>query len=145
MELRSSAFDNEERIPTRYTKEGANASPPLEWSLPANCKEFAIVCEDLDAPKVVGQDHPFTHWLIYNIPPDTNALPEGVPPETEIRGPMRVAQGVNSFTRAGYGGPLPPVDSGPHHYVFTIYALSSQLNLSGGVDKKTLMKAMKGQ
>ncbi len=144
MEFRIHTFEDHEPIPKRHALEGENISPALSWSVPAGCKEFAIICEDPDAPKTAGQDHPFTHWLIYNIPFNVTSLPERIPLETQMRSPVAAAQGLNSFGKIGYYGPMPPVDSGVHHYVFTIYALGGKLKLEPGADKKTLMKAMRG-
>ncbi len=143
MELKSPAFRNYGWIPAKYTKEGDNISPALSWSVPNGSVQFAIICEDPDAPKVAGQDYPFTHWLIYGMPGNTMSLPEALPRDTVLRKPLHAVQGVNSFGKSGYGGPLPPIDSGVHHYVFTLYALNAALKLDGGIDKQTLTVAMK--
>lgn len=137
MQLTSSGFQNGESIPKKYTGEGDDVSPPLQWTgAPGETQEFAILCEDPDAP----QDTPFVHWLIYGIDPATNSLPEGIPSDQEISAPVQAAQGRNSFGRIGYNGPLPPVGHGPHRYFFKVYALNKKLGLKPGIDKDTFLK-----
>lgn len=135
MELTSNAFTGDENIPAKYTGEGQDLSPPLEWSgVPTGCREFVLICED----------QTFVHWLIYNISPTTTALPEGLPARDRIDAPVRAEQGENSFGKIGYGGPMPPPDSGTHHYVFTLYALNTDLAVPPGAGKAELLKAMQG-
>ena len=127
MKLTSSVFSQNQKIPTRFTGEGLNLSPPLEWSsVSPDCKSFAIICEDPDVPKRPGKDHPFVHWMIYNLSGSVSALPEGVDVEGAI---THIAisgdQGKNSFGRIGYGGPMPPIGNGSHRYIFTLYALDA--------------------
>ncbi len=145
MILTSSVFRNLQRIPTRYTGEGENVSPPLEWSfVPDHCKEFALICEDPDAPKNPNKDYPFVHWIAYNIPGSTSSLPEGIDTRQRLSIPVSIDQGVNSFGKLGYGGPMPPLESGPHHYHFTLYALDAELGLAPGLTKEDLIKSIKG-
>jgi Raf kinase inhibitor-like YbhB/YbcL family protein len=110
LEVTSSAFRNNEPIPTQYTCEGDGISPPLAWTdVPANTKSIAILMEDPDAPRGT-----FTHWLVVGIPPDTKQVEAAAIP--------RLAQAArNDAGKTGYAGPCPP--SGRHHYVFRIYAL----------------------
>lgn len=116
MRLTSSAFAHNKSIPERFTCDGSNVSPPLEWSEPpAGTRSFALVCSDPDAPGGL-----WYHWAIYDIPPSTRALPEhwshalpGVP------------QGRNDFGLVGYNGPCPPRGK-PHRYVFKLYALKAE-------------------
>lgn len=118
-------------------------SPPLEWSdVPEGCRAFALICEDPDSTARVGQDHPFVHWLIYNISPTVTALPEGLSTRAHLEVPVRAYQGKNSFGRVGYAGPMPPVGYGTHHYVFRLYALSSELGLQAGATKAEFLKAI---
>src|SRR5437588_435690 len=101
MQLASTAFKEGASIPQQYTGEGKNVSPPLKWTgAPEGTKSFALVCEDPDAPKKT-----WTHWVLFNVPPDRHELPEGVPPDKTVLGSAR--QGVNDFKKIGYGGPLP--------------------------------------
>lgn len=138
MQITSSAFQNGETMPKKYTGEGDDVSPPLQWTgAPDETQEFAILCEDPDAP----QKTPFVHWLIYGIDSTTLSLPEAIPADQELSTPVHAAQGMNSFGRIGYNGPLPPVGHGPHRYFFRIYALNKKLGLKPGIDKDTFLKA----
>ncbi len=138
--LTSPAFEPNGRIPKPYSGEGQDASPPLAWSdPPAGTQALALVCDDPDAP--VGT---WDHWLIWNIPADTAALPEGVPTTETVADLGGAAQGKNGWGRIGYGGPMPPPGHGHHHYHFRLYALDARLNLAPGADKKALMQAMDG-
>ena len=137
--LTSPAFKEGERIPVKYTGEGADLSPPLEWAeAPAAAKSFALICDDPDAPRGT-----WDHWIIWNIPGDRRKLPEGVA-RTETLPELGAArQGKNSWPRIGYNGPMPPPGHGTHHYHFVLYALESALDLKPGADKKALLAAMK--
>jgi Raf kinase inhibitor-like YbhB/YbcL family protein len=127
MKLRSGAFKHHERIPERYTGDGDDVSPPLEWSgVPEGTKSFAVVSHDPDAPLVDG----FTHWVAYGIPGDATGLPEGGDGETT---------GVNSFGKTGYAGPAPPPGHGTHHYYFWVYALDEDPQLEPGLDRRALL------
>jgi Raf kinase inhibitor-like YbhB/YbcL family protein len=136
-QITSSAFEEGGTIPTKYTCDGPDLSPPLMWSgAPERTKSFALVCDDPDAP--MGT---WVHWVIYNIPGDTTGLPEGVAPDRTLQSGAR--QGMTDFKRVGYGGPCPP--RGPaHRYYFKLYALDSILDLDPGKSKKDLLGAMKG-
>jgi len=134
MNLSSSAFDEGGMIPSKYTCDGADVSPPLKWgSLPDGTKSLALICDDPDAP--MGT---WVHWVYYDIPAETIDLPEHISPD-EHPAPGGV-QGINDFRRIGYGGPCPP--GGIHRYYFKLYALDTLLNLSPGVTKKQVLKAM---
>ena len=135
--LTSPAFGDHERIPDKYTCEGADISPPLRWEgYPEETVSFALIVEDPDAP--MGT---FTHWVIYNIPANVNELEEGVPQVEKL--PSGALQGVNDFNRIGYGGPCPPPGK-PHRYVFKIYALDVVLDVGPGASKEEVLKAMGG-
>ncbi len=135
MKLRSEAFSDGGMLPQRFSCEGADISPPLEWgSIPAATKTLALICDDPDAP--MGT---WVHWVYYNIPPIT-ALPEGIP--GVARPPTGGIQGINDFKKTGYGGPCPP--AGVHRYYFKLYALDSQVQLPEGATKNQLIKAMEG-
>jgi Raf kinase inhibitor-like YbhB/YbcL family protein len=141
LKLTSDAFKNDGFIPADYSGEGRNISPPLRWSgVPEGTREFVLICEDPDAP----QKDPFVHWLIYNVSPNTTFLPEGVLPEKTLGAPIRADQGKNSFGNYGYGGPLPPIGHGVHHYYFKLYALNAELGLKPGATKDELLDAIDG-
>lgn len=132
-ELTSAAFSSEEAIPDRYTCEGADVSPPLTWSdAPEGTHEFALICEDPDAPGGT-----FTHWLLYNIPPTRTELSENVPTDPTLS--WGAAQGRNDFGNVGYGGPCPPMGS-THRYYFRLYALDQQLDLPPGASRNQLLQ-----
>lgn len=133
MNLHSPAFADGERIPSRYTCDGVNVAPELRWSeLPRGTMSLALTCEDPDAPRGT-----FTHWVAWNLDPATGGIGEGeVPPG------MR--QGRNDFGAVGYGGPCPPRGHGIHHYRFTLYALSTPIELSEGATIDELRRAIAG-
>lgn len=142
MTLQSTAFLDGESIPVQYTGEGQNVSPPLEWQgVPQSAREFALICDDPDAPTA----EPWVHWLIYNLPPVTQAIPEQIPRADRIQAPVTATQGLNSWPdgeNMGYLGPMPPRGHGVHHYHFKLYALDQALNLRPGVNKSQLLTAM---
>lgn len=133
----SPEFKKAEYIPQKFTGEGDDISPPIEWGhIPEQAKSLAMVMDDPDAPS--GN---FTHWLIYNIPPGSNGLPEGVSPEDRL--PDGSMQGRNSAGSSGYYGPYPPLGS-RHRYNFSLYALDEKLDLKPGMSREQLLKAMDG-
>jgi len=137
LSLSSTAFKGGEIIPVKYTCEGQDVSPPLMWSeLPQGTQSLALIVDDPDAPVGV-----FTHWVLFNIPPDSGKLPEAVPTQAQL--PSGALQGKNDFGRVGYGGPCPPPGR-PHRYCFTLYALDRVLDLKAGVSKKQVLDAMQG-
>lgn len=128
-------------IPTRYTKDGGNVSPTLEWSgTPADAKSIVVMVEDPDAP---GPPTPFIHWLVYGLPPDSTSLPEGVPAKGGPTLPAGAAQGQNSFKSMGYGGPSPPPGK-PHHYHFIVAALDEKIALRPGATRDEVHAAIRG-
>ena len=136
MELKSSAFEAGGMIPKKYTCDGPDASPPLNWSdVPAKAKSLALIVDDPDAP--MGT---WVHWVAWNIPPDARSLDEGVPKKDSL--PNGTKQGTTDFRSIGYGGPCPP--SGTHRYFFKLYALDTALNLPLSTTKKDLERAMQG-
>jgi Raf kinase inhibitor-like YbhB/YbcL family protein len=145
MELLSTAFGSAECIPTRYTEEGEDVSPPLLWTnLPTGAVSLALICEDPDAPRKAFQDHPFVHWVAYNIPPSAGMLPEGIPHAWRVEAPLAFEQGLNSLGRPGYNGPYPPAGEGAHRYVFRLIALSRALRLPPRPMKEHLVREMDG-
>ncbi|BAZ12189.1 PEBP family protein [Calothrix sp. NIES-4071] len=114
MEIRSPAFFLGATIPFKYTCDGDNISPPLQWEAPPNgTKSFALIVDDIDAPNQV-----FTHWVVYNMPPEAREIPEEFRDDSEL--PLMSKQGKNSFGQLGYGGPCPPPKDGAHRYFFKI-------------------------
>lgn len=145
MLLTSSDFQSNQRIPRRYTGEGEDVSPPLEWSsIPSTCKSFVLLCEDPDAASSTGKSNPFVHWLIYNISGEVSSLPEGLPAKPLLDFPVSAAQGVNSFGNMGYNGPMPPVGHGIHHYKFSLHALDKKLDLDSGLTREIVLKQIEG-
>ena len=137
MQLTSSAFSEGATIPKKYTADGADVSPPLQWQgAPQTTKSIALICDDPDAPRGT-----WVHWVLFNLPADKNELPEGVPATATLTGGAR--QGKNDFGKLGYGGPSPPKGK-PHRYFFKIYALDALLDLKEGATKAQLEKAMAG-
>ncbi|MFN7147144.1 MAG: YbhB/YbcL family Raf kinase inhibitor-like protein [Myxococcota bacterium] len=133
--LTSTAFPHRGTIPSRYTCEGADVSPPLAWDEPPDAtRSFALVVEDPDAPGKV-----WVHWLLWDLAASTRSLREDLPPNEPD-----VQQGRNDFGNRGYGGPCPPKGHGAHRYVFRLYALDTQLNLAPGSSRRELDAAMKG-
>jgi len=136
MNIESSAFAQGKPIPQKYTCEGADNSPELRWTnAPAGTKSFALIVDDPDAPAGI-----WVHWVLYNIPPGMHELSQGVP-KTETTSTGR--QGVNDFTKIGYGGPCPPPGT-PHRYFFKLYALDTQLSVKSRATKKDVEEAVQG-
>ncbi len=131
--LKSRAFESGQPIPAKYTGEGQNTSPPLAWSEPpAGTEEFALICDDPDAPR----DEPWVHWVLYKIPGDRRELAEG--------DKAGAVEGQTSWETVGYGGPMPPPGHGTHHYHFKLYALDQPLELGPGTTKEGVLEAMDG-
>lgn len=129
--LETSAFDNAQAIPSRYTCEGGDVSPPIRWrNVPEGTRSFALVVDDPDAPRGV-----FTHWIGWGLDPAAGGLGEGEPAPNE---------GQNDFGTTGYRGPCPPPGHGRHRYVFRLYALDAELELGAGAAKAELEQAIEG-
>jgi Raf kinase inhibitor-like YbhB/YbcL family protein len=137
VQLKTSAFPPGGDIPARFTCDGPDDSPALEWTEPpSGTHSFALVVDDPDAPRGT-----WVHWVLYGLPSSVRALPEGVPPEGEL--PSGARQGRNDFRRIGYGGPCPP--PGPaHRYYFRLFALDRALDLKSGVKRDDVDRAMEG-
>lgn len=133
----STAFQDGQRIPAKYTGDGNDVSPPLSWSgVPNGAKSLVVICDDPDAPL-----RTFLHWLLYDIPATEKGLPEGVPRSERLAN--GAAHGTNDFGRYGYIGPSPP--PGPvHHYHFRVFALSKPTGLKPGASRTEVEAAMKG-
>ena len=136
MEIRSSAFNEGAIIPSKYTCDNIDISPPLEWlQVPVGTKTFALICDDPDAP--MGT---WVHWVLFNLPENVLELPENVQKLEVLKN--GAIQGKNDFGKIGYGGPCPP--SGTHRYYFKIYALDKKLDSKPGIIKEELLKTMEG-
>jgi Raf kinase inhibitor-like YbhB/YbcL family protein len=121
MEITSPAFHQNDSIPTVYTCEGRNLSPPLGWSgVPQNAKSLVLIVDDPDAPDPAAPNRTWVHWVVYDIPPDALGLKEAV--KTLPRG---AHAGLNDSGELGYGGPCPPI--GRHRYFHKLYALDITL------------------
>ncbi len=140
MTLRSAAFAEGAEIPMRHTCEGADVSPALEWSgVPAGTRSLALVVDDPDAPDPKAPKTTWVHWVLYEMPPATAGLAEGVVRDAL---PAGTRQGVNDWKRTGWRGPCPPI--GRHRYFFKLYALDAALGDLGNSTKAKLEAAMKG-
>ena len=136
--ITSTAFQDGQPIPRKYTGDGPDKSPPLQWSEPpAETKSPALICDDPDAPHGT-----WVHWVLYGLSPVTRELNEGVPTTEKLV--SSAMQGTNDFGNIGYGGPAPPKGN-PHRYFFKLYALSEELDLAPGATKAELLDAMKGK
>jgi len=130
MKITSSAFHEGGNIPSKFTCDGSDTSPPLQIAgVPSNAKMLVLIADDPDAPNGL-----FTHWLVWNIPPQTNSIAEGSAPKG--------VQGTNDFGKSGYRGPCPP--PGTHRYSFKIFALDRELDLRAGAKRSQVDAAMKG-
>jgi Raf kinase inhibitor-like YbhB/YbcL family protein len=137
IEVTSTAFQQGKPIPKQHTGDGTDRSPPLRWSEPpAETKSIALICDDPDAPRGT-----WVHWVLFNLPPQTRELAEGVPTTASL--PSGAKQGKNDFGNLGYGGPAPPKGK-PHRYFFKLYALAATQDLAPGATKAQLEDAMKG-
>lgn len=136
--LTSLAFVHMAAIPAKYTCQGADVSPPLTWSgVPAGTKSLALIVDDPDAPDPAAPKMTWVHWVLYNIPPTTEGLPEAVKTL-----PAGTREGLNDWQRTGYGGPCPPI--GRHRYFHKLYALDVVLPDLKHPTKTQLEKAMAG-
>lgn len=137
LEIKSPVFKDGEYIPSKYTCDGHDVSPPLTWNDPPNgTKSFALISDDPDA---FGKA--WVHWIVYDLPPDADQLPENIPGAEMLDNGAK--QGGTDFGSIGYGGPCPPPGK-PHRYVFKLYALDTRLETPPGMTKNELLKAMKG-
>jgi Raf kinase inhibitor-like YbhB/YbcL family protein len=137
LKLTSSAFAPGGEIPSKYTCEGEDLSPPLAWSdVSANAKSLALIVDDPDAPDPAAPKMTWVHWVLYNIPASAAGLVEGARAL-----PAGTLQGLNDWKRTGYGGPCPP--TGRHRYFHKLYALDTVLPNLGQVSKAKLEAAMK--
>lgn len=135
--LTSSAFAHGDDLPALYTADGADLSPPLQWQ--GSCprlQSWAIICTDPDAPAGL-----WTHWVVFNLPPETRALPQRLARVYELADGTR--QGLNSFRKVGWNGPDPPPGR-IHRYQFQLYALDTSLKWVAGAPRAQVLRAMEG-
>ena len=138
--LKSSAFDHGGEIPDRYTCQGDDVSLPLNWEgVPESCRSLVLIVDDPDAPDPAAPKMVWVHWVLYNIPPDTNSLAEHL---TSTTLPHGADDGINDWQRPGYGGPCPPV--GRHRYFHKLYALDIVLEGLNRPTKADVEAAMQG-
>lgn len=133
MQLRSPALRPAKPIESKYTCEGDDVAPPLEWSgVPENARSLALIVDDPDAP--AGD---WSHWVVWGLSANTTKIPEGGAL------PSGAHTGRNDFGNTGYGGPCPPPGK-PHRYFFRLYALDSTLDLPDDAKKQDVERAMNG-
>ena len=131
MKISSTAFENNSLIPSKYTCEGQERNPPLEFrDVPEDTKSLALIVDDPDAPMKT-----WIHWTIWNIGAKTTQIPENSCPKGAI-------EGITSFGRTGYGGPCPP--SGTHRYFFKLFALDKMLDLGPNSYVRDIESAIEG-
>jgi Raf kinase inhibitor-like YbhB/YbcL family protein len=138
--LNSPAFEYGVAIPQRYTCDGDDISPPLEWSgVPEGTRSLALIVDDPDAPDPAAPKRVWVHWVLFNLPPDCTGLAEGMGGEDLPAGTL---EGLNDWKKLGYGGPCPPV--GRHRYFFKLFALDRVLADLDSPTKASLQRAMQG-
>ncbi|MBD3362980.1 YbhB/YbcL family Raf kinase inhibitor-like protein [Candidatus Dojkabacteria bacterium] len=136
MQIKSPEFNHNENIPSKYTCEGENISPPLTFSeVPENAQTLALIVDDPDAPDPDAPKMTWVHWVVFNIDPKTTEVGENTIPNGGT-------QGTNNFDELDYGGPCPPI--GEHRYFFKLYALDTKLGLDTNATKDDLIEAMDG-
>jgi len=133
--ITSTAFAPNASIPSLYTCEGKDVSPPLAWSgVPAGTRSLALIVDDPDAPAGT-----WVHWVLYDLPANISELPEDLVKGQHL--PNGAKQGLNDFKHLGYGGPCPSPGN-PHRYFFKLYALDASLDLKPGATKQAVEQAM---
>jgi Raf kinase inhibitor-like YbhB/YbcL family protein len=138
--LTSPAFAPNGDIPAKYTCEGDDVSPPLAWSgTPAGTKSLVLIVDDPDAPDPAAPKMTWVHWVLFNLPPASAALPAAFGPASL---PSGAAEGLNSWNKTGYGGPCPPI--GRHRYFFKLHALDVALSGLRTPTKAELERAFEG-
>ncbi len=135
MKLTSTAFEHQGKIPSKYTCDGANISPPLNISdVPSQAKSLVLIMDDPDVPKRLRKDGMWDHWVVFNIPASLTEIKEGEEPEG--------THGIGTSNNLDYNGPCPP--DREHRYFFKLYALDTELKLPEQAKKQQVEKAMEG-
>ena len=138
--LTSVAFSHQGEIPSLYSCDGQDISPPLSWTgAPPGTKSMALIVYDPDAPDPAAPQMTWVHWVLYNLPADSTGLQQGI---TSADLPSGTKEGINDWRRTGYGGPCPPI--GRHRYFFKLFALGAMLPDLGKPTKAKLEKAIQG-
>ncbi len=138
--ITSAAFEDGGPMAAKYTCEGSDTSPSLQWNgIPEGTRSLALIVDDPDAPDPAAPKMTYVHWVLYNLPPDSQGLPEGTRTDNLPAGTL---EGLNDWQRTGYGGPCPPI--GRHRYFHKLYALDAVLEDLGRPTKDQLLKAMEG-
>jgi len=138
--LTSTAFAHGSLIPSKYTCEGADISPPLKWvGVPSGCKSLVLIVDDPDAPDPKAPNMTWVHWVLYDLPPNAGHLPEDA---GAGQLPLGTKIGTNDWRRHAYGGPCPPI--GRHRYFFKLYALDTSLDSFEPLSKADIEKGMMG-
>jgi Raf kinase inhibitor-like YbhB/YbcL family protein len=136
----SPVFADGDSIPAKFTCEGEDLSPPLHWEgVPENTQSLVLIVDDPDAPDPKAPRMTWVHWVLYNMPPGTTGLPEGV--QSGLL-PTGTGEGLNDWKRTGYGGPCPPI--GRHRYFCKLYALDTILKGLRKPTKNQVESAMQG-
>lgn len=129
MKIKSSAFEHGDSIPSRYSRDGDNFSPPLQFEgVPAEARSLVLIMDDPDAPRGT-----YTHWIVFNIDAHTSGF-------SENRLPDQVRLGLNDRDEPSYTGPRPP--DGEHRYYFRLFALDEPLALPSGAQRREIERAM---
>ncbi len=138
----STSYQDGSEVPQKFTCQGGDASPQLAWTgVPTGTKSLAIIVDDPDAPDPAKPERTYVHWVVYDIPPTTQSIPEGKP-EGKERPPTGARAGKNDWGKPTWGGPCPPV--GRHRYFHKVYALDAMLGDLKEPTKAQLEAAMKG-
>jgi Raf kinase inhibitor-like YbhB/YbcL family protein len=140
LKITSTAFQPGGSIPSKYTCDDRDRSPPLAWSgAPPRTKKFALIVDDPDAPDPAKPQRVYVHWVVYNLSATATALAENASKKGLPKGAV---QGKNDWGNSEYGGPCPPI--GRHRYFFKLYALDTELTGLSSPTKGDLERAMKG-
>lgn len=140
IKITSTAFQSGGSIPSKYTCEDRDLSPPLGWSgAPPGTKSFALIVDDPDAPDPAKPQRVYVHWVVFNLPAATIALAENASKKGLPKGAVH---GKNDWGKTEYGGPCPPI--GRHRYFFKLYALDTELTGLSSPTKSNLERVMKG-
>lgn len=138
--LSSPAFEDGGTIPTRFTADGEDLSPPLTIEgVPDQAASLALVVDDPGAPPEV-----FVHWALWDLPTDTSTIPEGINQSRRVPDLGDAKQGTNGFGELGYRGPRPPEEDEPHTYRFTLYAVDGSPNVQAGANYGALARGLDG-
>jgi Raf kinase inhibitor-like YbhB/YbcL family protein len=142
MTLTSPAFLDQGPMPRRFAAEGGNISPPLSWDdIPEGTTSLVLIVEDIDLPLPKFILRTWVHWVLFDIPPGSPGLPEGIGRSAPV--PGGGTQGRTSYRRQGWGGPAPV--GGEHRYVFRLFALDCILGMPARACTETaLLSRMEG-